>query len=107
MSFIRTVTGDIDASDLGITDAHEHVLITGGIPVMLDKDFLLDDRTRAAEEIRRFSALGGKTLVDMMPAGLGRDPEGLRQVSEETGAYIIAATGFHTERYYDTQHWLY
>jgi phosphotriesterase-related protein len=43
----------------------------------------------------------------MQPPGLGRDPEGLRALSEQTGALIVAATGFHMERYYDTEHWLY
>jgi phosphotriesterase-related protein len=43
----------------------------------------------------------------MMPPGLGRDPEGLRKLSEQTGVLIVATTGFHTERQYDTQHWLY
>ncbi|HLJ67822.1 MAG TPA: aryldialkylphosphatase [Chloroflexota bacterium] len=107
MGTVRTVTGDIDSSDLGVCDAHEHVLIVGGIPVLLDKDFLLDDREKASRELTAFKALGGGSVVDMMPAGLGRDPDGLRALSQQTGVHIIAATGFHTERYYDTQHWLY
>jgi phosphotriesterase-related protein len=43
----------------------------------------------------------------MLPCGLGRDPEGLRELSERTGVFIVAVTGFHMEKYYDTQHWLY
>ncbi len=107
MGTVRTVTGDVDAGQLGICYAHEHLLITGGIPTSLDPDFLLNDRARAAEEIATFTALEGRTLVDMMPAGLGRDPEGLLALSKETGVFIIAATGFHTEKYYDSLHWLY
>jgi phosphotriesterase-related protein len=107
MAIARTVTGDVDASELGICYAHEHLLISGGMPTLLDSDFLLNDRARAAEEIATFTALGGRTLVDMMPVGLGRDPEGLRALSDQTGAFIIAATGFHIEKYYDSLHWLY
>lgn len=107
MGRVRTVAGDIDAGDLGTTYAHEHLLISGGMPVMLDKEFLLNNRERAAQDVSAFISLGGRTLVDMMPCGLGRDPEGLRELSRRTGAHILAATGFHTERYYDSQHWLY
>jgi phosphotriesterase-related protein len=107
MSVIRTVLGDIEPADLGVCYAHEHVLITGGMPVLLDKDFLLDDRQKAVQELLAFKAAGGRAVVDMMPAGLGRDPNGLRAVSQEAGVRIIGATGFHTERYYDTAHWLY
>jgi 5-phospho-D-xylono-1,4-lactonase len=107
MATVRTVTGDVDASELGICYAHEHLLISGGMPTLLDSDFLLNDRSRAAEEIASFTSLGGRTLVDMMPVGLGRDPEGLRALSDQTGAFIIAATGFHIEKYYDSLHWLY
>ncbi|HEX6508134.1 MAG TPA: phosphotriesterase-related protein [Chloroflexota bacterium] len=107
MASVRTVTGDIDASELGVCYAHEHLLITGGMFPLQDRDFLLDDRGHAVQDLAAFTALGGRSLVDMMPPGLGRDPEGLRAVSQEAGINIIAATGFHAERYYDTQHWLY
>jgi predicted metal-dependent phosphotriesterase family hydrolase len=107
MGTVRTVTGDVDAASLGICYAHEHLLITGGMPTMLDPDFLLNDRARAAEELASFRSLGGRAVVDMMPVGLGRDPEGLSVLSEETGVLIIAATGFHTEKHYDSLHWLY
>lgn len=107
MAFVRTVTGDIEASQLGVTYAHEHVLITGGMQVYLDRDFLLNDRARAAADLSEFRTAGGASVVDMIPCGLGRDPDGLQAVSRETGVQIVATTGFHTERYYDTNHWLY
>src|SRR5437588_5526978 len=106
-SRVRTVTGDVDASGLGVVYAHEHLLIVGGMQALQDADFLLNDREISAREITSFLEAGGKTLVDMQPPGLGRDPEGLRALSLRTGALIIAATGFHMEKYYDTQHWLY
>jgi phosphotriesterase-related protein len=107
MPIVRTVSGDVDASQLGICYAHEHLLITGGMQVMLDSDFLLNDRVKAAQEIATFTALGGKTLVDMLPPGLGRDPLGLQVLARETGTFIVATTGFHIEKYYDSAHWLY
>jgi phosphotriesterase-related protein len=107
MGTVRTVTGDVDSGELGITDAHEHILISGGMPVTLDRDFLLNDREHAVRDLADFTRGGGHTLIDMMPPGLGRDPEGLQAVSREAGVLIVAATGFHTEKYYDTNHWLY
>ncbi|HEX8917559.1 MAG TPA: hypothetical protein VF898_03575, partial [Chloroflexota bacterium] len=98
MPVARTVQGDVDTGQLGICYAHEHLLITGGMQVRLDPDFLLNDRAKAADDIRAFTALGGKTMVDMLPPGLGRDPDGLRVLSGVTGAHIIATTGFHTEK---------
>jgi phosphotriesterase-related protein len=107
MGVVRTVTGDVDSSELGVTYAHEHLLITGGMFPLQDRDFLIDDPARAAQDIAGFKAAGGNTLVDMMPPGLGRDPEGLRTLSRQTGVLVLATTGFHTERQYDSQHWLY
>jgi phosphotriesterase-related protein len=107
MPFVRTVTGDVDPASLGITYVHEHLLITGGMQVMLDPDFLLNDPGRTLTEIQSFTKAEGHTLVDMSPPGLGRDPDGLAALSRESGALIVSATGFHMERYYDTAHWLY
>lgn len=107
MGTVRTVTGDIDSGRLGVTYAHEHLLITGGPFIQQDKDFLLDDRDHALHDLEVFTRAGGNSLVDMMPPGLGRDPEGLQVLSERSGVAIVAATGFHSQRYYDTQHWLY
>lgn len=107
MAIIRTVTGDIDASQLGITYSHEHLLVHPGLPTKLDPDFVINDPACAAQDIAEFMQLGGNTLVDMMPPGLGRDPDGLRALSEQTGAHILATTGFLIEKYYDQAHWLY
>jgi phosphotriesterase-related protein len=107
MTFVRTVTGDVDPETLGITYAHEHLLITGGMQVMLDADFLLNDRDHALQDLADFTRAGGHTIVDMSPPGLGRDPEGLQALSQQRGVLIVSATGFHMERYYDSAHWLY
>lgn len=103
----RTVHGDVNINELGIVHAHEHLLIGASLPTRLEPDFLLDDIDVMEREIGAFTALGGSTLVDMMPGGIGRDPRGLVELSTRTGAHIIAATGFHKERYYDHAHWLY
>lgn len=104
---VRTVKGDIRADQLGVTQTHEHLIIAGGVPVIREPEFRLDDVERAKEEVQSFIAAGGKALVDMMPIGCGRDPQLLQEISESTGAHIIAATGLHKEHYYDSLHWRY
>lgn len=57
----------------------------------------LDDLELAVEEVARFAALGGGTLVDATGLGTGRNLSALRSVSEQTGVNIIAGTGFYLE----------
>ena len=37
------------------------------------------------------------TIVEVTPIGQGRDPDGLRRISEATGVNIVANTGFYIE----------
>lgn len=104
---VRTVNGDVPPEQLGVCYAHEHLLIFPSLPTRLEPDFLLDDLDVMEREIQAFTAIGGRTLVDMMPVGLGRNPPGLRELSQRTSTHIVAATGFHKERYYDPGHWIY
>ena len=105
MPFVRTVLGDIDAADLGITDAHEHVIIAGGRPVEMYSDLLLVDTDKAIEELRMAGAKGLGSVIDAMPCGLGRDPERLAEVSRRSGVNIVAPTGLHQARWYEDLHW--
>ena len=57
----------------------------------------LDDVDLAVEEVARFAALGGRTIIDTTGLGIGRDLAGLRTVSERTGVRIVAGTGFYLE----------
>jgi predicted metal-dependent phosphotriesterase family hydrolase len=93
---VRTVRGDVDPSELGPTDAHEHLFFS--TPIQPGDEFA--DVDRAIEEAETLVAAGGKTLVDWTPLGLGRDPEGLLRVSEATGLHVVAATGVHRDAHY-------
>lgn len=105
MNIVRTVLGDIDAADLGVTYAHEHLLIDGGRPVELFPDFLLADTDRMAAELADAAAVGLRSAVDAMPADCGRNPAKLAELSRRTGVRIVAATGLHHERFYGPSHW--
>jgi phosphotriesterase-related protein len=105
MPFVRTVLGDVDAAALGVTDAHEHLLIRGGLILQKEPDFRLDSVDKAVEEVRDFQRFGGQAVVECSPIGIGRDPDGLAAISRRTGVHVVAATGFHKARYYLDTHW--
>ena len=106
MKRVRTVLGDIDPKDMGVTNAHDHLIRTGGLEVYLDKDFLMDDVDKAVQEVSSFAAGGGKTVVEMGAISLGRDITKLLEVSKQVDVHIVAGTGFHKSQWYDQRiHW--
>lgn len=100
---VITVTGPRDASTLGVVDAHEHLLLRSAAT----PDDAFTDVERSIEEVRDGLASGLGTIVEMTPIGLGRDPRGMRAISEATGVPVIAATGFHRDLHYPAEHWVH
>jgi phosphotriesterase-related protein len=78
---------------------HEHLFIDL-CRVTRDPDHWLNDFALTIEEVRRFLAAGGVTLVDVTNRDLGRNPLALRQVATETGLNIIAGCGWYREPFY-------
>lgn len=105
MTFVRTVLGDIDPSELGITYAHEHLVIDGGRPVQMVPDFDLGDLDAMATEVSAAVALGLRSVVDAMPCDAGRSAEMLADLARRTGIHVVASTGLHHDRYYGPTHW--
>jgi phosphotriesterase-related protein len=105
MTFVRTVLGDIPPATLGITYAHEHLVIDGGRPVELYPDFLLADVDRAVDELTPARALGLDAVVDAMPCDAGRNVRKLAEISRRSGVHVIAPTGLHLAKYYPPDHW--
>ena len=105
MSFVRTVLGDIDPADLGVTYAHEHLVIDGGRPVAIDASFELNDLDKLTNELRAAAATGLGAAVDMMPADCGRNPMLLAELSRRSGVHLVAATGLHHEKFAGPAHW--
>jgi 5-phospho-D-xylono-1,4-lactonase len=105
--FVRTVLGDIAPDQMELTYSHEHIIIEDSYPTRENPLFLLNDTAKVAEELQRFYAAGGRTMVDTMPADCGRNVRKLAEVSRQTGVNIIAPTGMHLEMYYLPNHWRY
>lgn len=99
MGALMTVTGPVDAGELGFTLTHEHLFIN------LLREYrgngLLNDELLAIEECQKFAALGGRTIVDCTNGSMGRDPEALRRVAEATGLNIVMGCGHYRVPYLD------
>jgi predicted metal-dependent phosphotriesterase family hydrolase len=77
MTFVRTVTGDIDTSELGVTYAHEHLVIDPGPVTAVASDFDLSDVDRMVPEVAAAHEAGLRAAVDAMPCATGRNAEKL------------------------------
>jgi len=127
LSLVMTVTGPLPAADLGLTLSHEHLILDGGcffepaaepalaalvdVPLSPENapqlrlascsnrdNLMLGERELALAEIAEFTALGGRSIVDLTSSvGLGRDPAGLRGISLASGVPIVMGCGFYCE----------
>ena len=121
---IQTVLGPVPSDRLGVTSTHEHVLvdlsglqkvpveatrrakfnapvtmdllgsINFGGQTNLDNSRLVDIETAIAETTL-FRRAGGDTIVEATSIGIGRDPEGLRQVARATGLNIVMGASYY------------
>lgn len=95
---IRTVRGDIDASSFGPAYIHEHLITEPRAGQ--GSDLHLDDPLRMAAELADFREAGGRGLLEATTPEFGRDPEGLRRLSESTGVHVVAVTGHQHEDFW-------
>ncbi len=94
---IITVTGEIPASEMGITVTHEHVLVDFA---MIDsmgthpyqRDSVINKVLPFFEELASFKVA---TFVECTPEYLGRDPQLLAELSRKSGIRILTNTGWY------------
>jgi len=127
---VQTVLGPIEADALGITLPHEHLLTTLGPrfiepadaegrrlaaePVTLANlswvrrnylsshdNMILGPEPLAIEEVARFKAAGGGTIVDASSIGLRGDLAAIARISKATGVHVVVATGYYTHDFHD------
>jgi phosphotriesterase-related protein len=111
MGQVPTVTGMVDADQLGTTLIHEHLRnsdeavhdqwpIAGAVkedqPYEVSPDEIFEIAVR---EAKAAVDLGIKTIGEPTAMFLGRDVEFMRRVSEETGLQVIPCTGIYTYDY--------
>ncbi len=130
---VQTVLGVVDGEELGITLAHEHLLIdmTVGFsepqeesikalvhqPVTLENlgwvryntfhnldNLRMQDVQLATDEVAIFKQAGGNTIVDATNIGLGRDPESLVRIAQAAGLNILMGAGYYVEGSWTTDY---
>lgn len=107
MDHVETTLGAIPLAALGRVNAHDHVILEGGLTTVSEPDFRLDSVDKAVEELGRWRASGGGAIVDTQPFGCGRSVDKLIAVSEATGVPVIVSTGFQHRKFYLPDHWQY
>lgn len=96
MTFVRTVDGDIEPSQMGVTYAHDHIYC---IPALWkekgDVDLLLDSPEASQAELEVFARAGGRTIYDATAIDYGRDVGTVKRIARAAGVQVIATAGFN------------
>eukprot|EP00743_Colponemidia_sp_Colp-15_P002178 GILK01002364.1.p1 GENE.GILK01002364.1~~GILK01002364.1.p1 ORF type:complete len:361 (+),score=58.31 GILK01002364.1:40-1083(+) len=119
---VQTVTGLVTPDSLGHTLPHEHLICdaqplgvpTDNRPENVDIPFNMEnlgwirynpyshlenltlfDEETIAKEMRKFKEVGGGTIVDVTPFGIGRNVTALARLSELTGVPVVCGAGFY------------
>lgn len=99
MAKIRTVLGDIDPEQAGMTLTHEHLRYAyAGTDFDHHNAWNFEDAAQdVATALKDGVAHGIGTVVDMTPAEIGRHPELYAESSRRSGMHVLAVTGFFPE----------
>ncbi|MEA4895100.1 MAG: hypothetical protein VB064_07535 [Oscillospiraceae bacterium] len=100
MALINGVLGPIDTNDMGITLIHEHLIgidwnLRMSMPGLVDDKASNDYMAGSIQAAQ--TACGIRTIGDLTPWSLGRDPEFLAKLSRKTGVNIFCACGFYAD----------
>jgi phosphotriesterase-related protein len=101
MPNVETVQGAVDAGELGLVLAHEHVrfrdeAVAAQWPDRYDEEAELD---AALEAVVAAKAKGVETIVDPTAMFGGRDVRFMKRVADQTGVRIVACTGIYSYDY--------
>ena len=96
-SQVMTVSGFVDAEQLGTVYAHEHLIVQPQISEDQYILYTLKDEKASFKEAESFANAGGKTIVEMTPIYYGRDVWAYQRIAKEAGIYVVCCTGFHKE----------
>ena len=101
MSIVQTVQGAVEAEELGMVLAHEHLrfrdeAVAAEWPDRYDEQAELD---AALESVEAAKARGVQTIVDPTAMFGGRDVHFMKRVAEQTGVRVVACTGIYSYDY--------
>ncbi len=92
-AIVRTVRGDIEPSQLGVTLPHEHV-IQDHFPIWGDPDETLKDEAEMARELELASASGIRGIGELSTVDTNHDLDALARISAASSVHIIGSTGW-------------
>jgi phosphotriesterase-related protein len=98
---VQTVQGAVDAQELGVVLAHEHVrfrdeAVAEQWPGRYDEQLELDAALLAVRDAKQ---RGVQTIFDPTAMFGGRDVRFMKRVADETGVRIVACTGIYSYDY--------
>jgi phosphotriesterase-related protein len=98
MRTVQTVTGAINAEELGLTLIHEHFFSSDEAvsiqwPHVRDREHEYALALESAEAVKRH---GVRTVVEPTAMLLGRDIPALQRLAADTGLQIVPCTGIYT-----------
>lgn len=126
---VQTVTGPVPSDQLGLTLPHEHLAndlrtavtaprrpehaflaraeVTPELawllreePYACEDHCVLDVPDTIVEDLREFARIGGGTVVELTPPGLGRSPATLLEISERSGVKVVMGSGWYLEPFH-------
>ncbi|WP_130830700.1 phosphotriesterase family protein [[Erwinia] mediterraneensis] len=96
MGLVRTLNGDIDSKDLGVTYSHDHIYcIPPYWQQRQEEDLLLDDLHASGLELADFVQAGGQAFYDATAPDYGRHAVEVAQLARQHKLHIIATAGFN------------
>src|SRR2546423_2997127 len=98
MATVETVSGTIDAGELGLTLIHEH-FFSRDEAVATQWPHAFDDEAEHALAMEAADAVkshGVRTVVEPTAMLLGRDVRRVQRVADESGLHVVACTGIYT-----------
>jgi len=117
-----TVAGPLPVAELGITTMHEHLWMDSSAllavhgydaaaevrpwdaavaaearwnPGVHRDNYRLTDVEATVAELAPFVAAGGRTIVELTPPSLGRDPVRVREIAMQAGIRVVQGTGHY------------
>ncbi len=98
---VMTVLGPVPPAELGFTLMHEHLLTSFWHAThRFDLAGMPEDDRYVVEDLERLTATGCRTLVDVTPVGINRNPERLRELARCCGIQLVMGCGWYRDSYY-------
>jgi phosphotriesterase-related protein len=125
----QTVLGVVNGAELGFTLPHEHLILEMrnyfveppdprdlhycDEPLSLENlhwvryhhlsckdNLVISDEDTAVKEVELFHNVGGRTIVDVTPINLGRNPAALARIAQRSGVNVIMGTAYYIDQSY-------